>query len=96
MFGNGFGDAGVDLAGDGDEVFGPGEIGEGDGLEVASGLPAEADAGLVEYGIIPGFPVGDQDGVVNDCFNRNGFDNELTWLANGIMDGIFTNRGVFE
>ena len=31
LFWDGFGDAGVDLAGDGDDVFGPGEIGECDG-----------------------------------------------------------------
>jgi len=28
LFWDGFGDAGVDLPGDGDEVFGPGEIGK--------------------------------------------------------------------
>jgi len=96
LFWNGFGDAGVDLTGDGYEVFGPGEIGEGDGLKVAFGLPAEADAGLAEYGIVPTFSVRDQDGVMDDCFNWNGFDDELAWLANGIMDCIYTDRGVFE
>ena len=60
-----------------------------------SGLPAEADAGLGEDGIIAGFLVRNQDGVMDDCVNRNGFDDELTWLANGIVDRIYVNLGVF-
>lgn len=96
LFGDGFGDAGIYLPGDGDEVFGPGKIGEYDGLNVAFGFPAEADAGLAECGIVPTFSVRDQDSVVDDCFNWNGFDDELAGLVNGIVDRIYVNRGVFE
>ena len=48
LFWNGFGDASVDLAGDGYEVFRPGKFGECDELDITFGLPAEADAGFDE------------------------------------------------
>ena len=57
-------------------------------------MPVEADAGLAEYGIVPTFSVGDQDCVVDDCFNWNGLDNILPGKANGIVDCIYFNRGV--
>lgn len=95
LFWNGFGNAGIYLPGDSDNVFGPHEIGECDGLEVASGLPAEADAGLAEYWIVPTFAVRDQDGVVNDCFNWNGLNDKLTGEVNGIVNRIYADRGVF-
>ena len=95
MFGNGFGDAGVYLPGDGDDFPGPGEIGEGNELEISFGLPMEADAGFAEYGIVPTFSVGDHDCVMNDCFNWNRFYNDLAELVNGIVDYIYFNGGIF-
>ena len=95
MSGNGFGNAGVDLPGDGDDVFGPDEIGECDGLEVAFGLPAETDAYLAEYGILPTFAVGDQDGVVNYYFNWQGLNAELAGEMISIVNCIYSDRGVF-
>ena len=96
LFGNGFGDAGVYLPGDGDDVFRPREIGEGNELEIAYGLPAEVDAVLAENGIVPAYAIGDQEGVMDDNFNGKGLDDKLGRPVNGIVDGIYFNRGVFE
>ena len=53
-------------------------------MEVAFGLPAEADAGLVEYGIVPIFSERDQNSVVDNGFNWNGFYYDLNGHVNGI------------
>ena len=95
LFWNGFGDAGIYLPGDGDDFTGPGEIGECNGLEVSFGLPAETDAGLAEYGIVPAFTVRDQDGVVDDCFNWNGLYYKLPGKTNSIVDCIYSDVDVF-
>ena len=48
LFGERLGNAGIDLAGDGDDLFRPNEIGEGDIIQFPFCGPAQPDATLVE------------------------------------------------